>query len=289
MKRAHQMILLLLVLGLSVACDGGGSGEGGEDSGSAETLEEDSAGGDDIAVDAAPADVAVDAAPDDGTPVEDTVERGGIRISGNAFAFALPGQPYGRIAGAAISILEHPGFTATTDEEGYFEIHGLSPGSEATLVLEAAGFPEGQTRTFVLPEHDLEQVTFQIPDDALYAMLAGIIEVDLDPDLCQMVSTVTVVGKSIYDEGTHGVEGALVMSDPEIPADHGPIYFNSNVIPDWARTDSSDDGGVVFANVEPGVYVLSAEKEGIQFESVTMKCRPGVLVNASPPYGLQQL
>jgi len=61
------------------------------------------------------------------------------------------------------------------------------------------------------------------------------------------------------------------------------------VLPDRDLTQSSTDGGVLYYNVDPGVYTLSAEKTGVEFESVTLNCRKGVLVNASPPYGLQAL
>jgi hypothetical protein len=69
----------------------------------------------------------------------------------------------------------------------------------------------------------------------------------------------------------------------------GPVYFNSAVIPDQSRKESSDDGGVLWGNVEPGEYRITATKPGATFASIRMKCRPGVLVNASPPYGLQAL
>jgi hypothetical protein len=104
-----------------------------------------------------------------------------------------------------------------------------------------------------------------------------------------MVSTVTVVGKSIYDEGAHGVEGATVTIEPELEPEHGPIYFDSTVLPNLEMTESSDDGGVLFVDVSPGTYNLYAHKTGVEFLSPVMKCREGILVNASPPYGLQAL
>jgi len=42
-----------------------------------------------------------------------------------------------------------------------------------------------------------------------------------------------------------------------------------------------------FIQVPPGEYVWTADKPGVAFSQVMMKCRPGVLVNASPPWGLQ--
>ena len=97
----------------------------------------------------------------------------------------------------------------------------------------------------------------------------------------------TRVGKSLYDPGAHGEDGATVAIDPPLPPEHGPIYFSSNVIPDRSLTETTDYGGAVYIQVPPGQYVLTASKPGVEFAQVKVKCRPGVLVNASPPWGLQ--
>jgi hypothetical protein len=213
-----------------------------------------------------------------------------ITVSGTAFAFELPGNPYGLIDGAEVSVLEHPELQTTTQPDGTFLLDGVPGGSEATFVIVAEGFPVAQTKTFQMPaDGELPRVTFQVPSNDLYQLLADVLTIQIDPDRCQMVSTVTRVGKSLYDEGAHGEAGATVSSTPMIPASSGPVYFNDDVIPDPTFTATSTDGGVVWTNIEPGTYALSATKDGVSFESVTMKCRPGVLVNASPPYGLQAL
>jgi hypothetical protein len=212
-----------------------------------------------------------------------------IKVSGNAFSFALPGNPYGRIVGAEISILEHPEYVTKSVDDGYFEFIDLPAGMEATFVLKADGFPPARTKTFTLPETDLAKVSFQIPNQQLFDILAVYVGITPDKEKCQMVSTVTRVGKSVYDEGAHGEAGALVSSSPAIPAESGPIYFNSGVMPDRTVTESSDDGGVLYTNVAPGEYTLTASKQGVSFESIKMKCEAGVFVNASPPYGLQAL
>jgi hypothetical protein len=100
---------------------------------------------------------------------------------------------------------------------------------------------------------------------------------------------VTRVGKSLYDEGAHGEAGATVTVEPALPPEHGPIYFNAAVIPDPSLTETSEDGGVLFVDVPPGTYTLHAQKDGVIFEDTLMQCEAGVLVNASPPYGLQAL
>ena len=214
----------------------------------------------------------------------------GILVSGDAFAFTLPGTPYGLIAGATISVLEAPGITALTDAMGHFELPDLPAGSAATFVLAHPDFPPTRTRTFTLPDAgELTRVTFQVPDHALFATIATIVELDVDPAACQIVTTVTRVGKSIYDPGAHGEDGVLVTLSPALPLEHGPIYFNDSVIPDKTETETSSDGGVLFVNVPPGTYELQAHKDGVMFESATIQCEAGVLANASPPYGLQAL
>jgi hypothetical protein len=215
-------------------------------------------------------------------------EEPAVEVSGDAFAFTLPGSPYGRIDGATISILEQPEQVVQTDAEGHFVLPAVPPGSEATFVLEREGFPAARTKTFAIPDTGpLERVTFQVPDDALFELLAGLLQLEVDPAACQIVSTVTRVGKSIYDPGAHGEAGATVTLEPAIPAAHGPIYFGANVIPDPSLLETSEDGGVLFTNVPAGTYVMRAHKDGVTFEETTMKCDAGVLVNASPPYGLQ--
>ena len=212
-----------------------------------------------------------------------------VTASGNAFAFALPGEPYGRIVGATVSVLEMPELSTTTEADGFFLIEGLPVGADATFVLEAEGFPKAHTKTFRVPDSPLQRVTFQIPPDDIFGALEVIAGVETDPERCHLVSTVTVVGRSIYDPGAHGEEGALVSSDPPIGLESGPIYFNENVLPDRSVSATSNDGGVLFTNVPPGDYTLTATKPGVEIEAVRLKCRPGILVNASPPYGLQTL
>lgn len=219
--------------------------------------------------------------------------------SGNAFQF----PDYQRIEGAAISILENPSVSTTTDEEGYFEFNNLPVGVDATFVLKDDNYPESQTKTFVLPMEPLERVTFQTPNNDFYnGMVIGLSEygIPVSPLACQLVTTVTRPGKSIYDEGAHGEAGATVSIDPPIttPPTVGPIYFDETVNPSPILNETSEDGGVLYVNVVPGdpyageyykEYTLTAEKEGVEFEEVRIKARYGVLVNASPPYGLQAL
>lgn len=208
-------------------------------------------------------------------------------VSGDAIPFNIGNTK--RLAGATVWVLERPEKRMVTGEDGHFAFDGIPVGSEATLVLEKAGYHPIQTGTHRVPAEGLRLVTFQVVSDEVFDAFAGVVGIAPDPGACQVATTVTRVGRSLYDPGAHGEAGATVTIDPPLPAANGPIYFNSNVVPDRSRTETSDDGGVVFVNVPPGVYVLEADKPGVEFLPVTITCRAGLLVNASPPWGLQAL
>jgi Carboxypeptidase regulatory-like domain len=210
-----------------------------------------------------------------------------VAVSGDAFVFG----PYTKIAGATVTIRELPEQSTTTDAEGHFAFEALPAGAAATFVFETMGYPRTSTKTFTLPAAGelLERVTFQVPDDATYDLLATVVGIVPDASTCQIATTVTRVGKSIYDQGAHGEAAATVSIDPPLPAEHGPVYFNAQVIPELELTETSEDGGVLFVNVPAGSYTLTASKPGVEFVAVEIACEPGVLVNASPPNGLQAL
>lgn len=242
-----------------------------------------------------------------------------ISVSGIAWGFTLPGAGgYDLIADATISVLEMPELSATTDAEGAFTLEGLPVGSEATFVLEHPDYPLTYTKTHTIPEQAIDDLTFQVPNNGLYAGIEILLGIASDPARCQMVSTFTRVGRTIGDAGHHGQAGAVLSIEPaELDYEEGPIYFGDNVLPDRSRTYSSLDGGVLILNAEPGDYTLRAscvqdpdlqaaflaeyppetypdedlrcQTEEVPFEEVRMKCRAGVFLNASPSYGLQAL
>jgi hypothetical protein len=242
-----------------------------------------------------------------------------VSFSGIAWSFELPDTPYGRIDEAKVSILEMPELETTTNENGEFTIEGLPVGSQATLVLEHPEHPLTYTKTHTVPDTDLDDLTFQIPTNIVFTLIeaglvdGGVIE-GIDPGKCQMVSTFTRFGKTIGSPGHHGEPGAILSIAPENISEAGPIYFNDEVLPDPSRAYSSLDGGVLVLNIEPGDYTWSAscvddptdliaeyppednegeslrcQTEDVEFESILMKCRAGVFLNASPSYGLQAL
>ncbi len=243
-----------------------------------------------------------------------TISAGGI-----AWGFTLPGQGgYDLIKGATISVLEMPELSTETNDEGEFSIEGIPVGSQATFVLEHERYPLTYTKTHTIPDEDISNLTFQVPNEGLYSVIEIQLGITSDPEKCQMVSTFTRYGRTIGDPGHHGQAGAVLSIDAPDGAsiEEGPIYFGDNVVPDRTRDYSSLDGGVLIVNADPGDYTLSAscvenpselyddfvaeyppetypeedlrcQTEDVEFEPVLMKCRPGVFLNASPSYGLQ--
>jgi hypothetical protein len=138
-------------------------------------------------------------------------------------------------------------------------------------------------------------VSFQVPPDIIYAAFSFLLGMKPDPNVCQIATTVTRADALKYGSlgADQGQAGATVTIHPPLPPRHGPIYFrflpeNLGVIyPDRSLAETSRDGGVLFVDVPTGEYTLRAQKPSVEFTSIKVKCRPGVLVNASPPHCLQ--
>lgn len=215
----------------------------------------------------------------------------GLRVAsveGDAIPFDK--GPNGRISGAEVSVLEFPEMSVVTGADGHFKFEGLPVGADVTLVMMHPDYHPIQTGTHVLPDEGMQRVTFQAVTPAIYGALAAIVEVTPDDEkYCQMVTTVTRVGKSIYDPGAHGEAEVVVTVDPPLPAENGPIYFNAQVIPEPGLTQTSEDGGVLYMQVPPGEYTWTGTKPGVELRQVRMKCRAGFLINASPPWGMQRM
>jgi hypothetical protein len=288
----------LLACGAGVRGESGESGESGASSGegesgeSSESSESGESGEAGVCGDGAVggAEVCDDGA-DNGVGGKCKADCSGLRVASVAGdAIPFDDGPDGRIAGATVSLLEFPGMQVVTASDGAFRFDGLPVGADVTLVMDHPDYHPIQTGTHVVPDEGLERITFQAVTHQIYDALAAIVGISPDEaKYCQMVTTVTRVGKSIYDAGAHGEAGVKVMLDPALPAENGPIYFNAMVVPEAGLTETSEDGGVLYMQVPPGEYTWTASKPGAEFRAVRMKCRVGYLINASPPWGLQRL
>lgn len=265
---------------LACGADGGTAGPGEGDVAEDPASSADGAVGDTRAAEAGAHDTVGDADADLGVS----------SVSGHAFVFGPPG---GRIVGATVTVLEQPDFVTTTAEDGSWSL-SVPNGRPATFVLEHPDHAPYQTATLDIAG-DMERVTFQAPTWDMVDLLAGMADVERDPERCQIAATVTRRGHSLYDSDglSHGEPGATVTIAPPPPDADGPIYFNlvmaQVIYPDRALEATSEDGGVLFLNVTPGEYVLSASKEGATVADSRIVCRPGWIANASPPWGLQVL
>ena len=203
----------------------------------------------------------------------------------------------GTVAGLRVFVLELPELATVTDDDGHWRIEGIPLSTDVTFVLEGGDlrYPM-QTGTFTDLDRDLDWVTFQSPALEIVDLFEDLIGEATDPGRCHIASTVTRRGFSLYGgaaDGTHGEPGATVTLSPPPAQGATPIYFNGlsfDVIwPDRTLAETTADGGVLFANVTPGTYTLTAQKAGAEIRPVTVTCRAGFLTNASPPWGLQVL
>lgn len=284
MRRA----VLVVVLAALVGC-----GEGAPSAGDAGD-----AGFGDVALDHG---AAVDAvtAHDAGTtedvrvvaPCDASSADSGVWVRGHAFPF---GPAARGTEGAVVRVLEHPERCATVAADGAFALGGFAAGESFSLTMDHLDYAPIQTGTHVVPAEGMERVTFQAPTWTIYRLMANAARVAPLPDRCQIATTVTEVGRSLYSpDPSHGEAGATVTIAPQPEGAVGPIYFDylerGVILPDRRLTQTTRDGGVLWLNVPPGEYVLTAHKAGVRFTQARFRCRAGVLVNASPPWGLQAL
>jgi hypothetical protein len=214
-----------------------------------------------------------------------------IHVSGTVYTF----DNQTPIAGATVRVAELPGLSAPSGPDGSYDL--LVPdGTRFTPYADAPGHHRIYLQTYVSQGRDLQRVNFQVPSDGAYDALAGILNVPRDANdqliSCAVVSTfstLNVRNLSFADfvaYGAHGVAGATASASPALP---NPVYFNSSVIPDPSRTESSIDGGVVWPVVPAGVYRFEAHHPTTRFAPFRATCEPGRVVNANPPQGLYEL
>ncbi|MCB9779784.1 MAG: hypothetical protein H6742_14560 [Alphaproteobacteria bacterium] len=226
----------------------------------------------------------------------DVPDGGDVPVSGYALAFSASG---GVVAGATVTVVEHPELQATTGDDGRFDLGPLPRGELVNFELSHPDFVAIRTGTFLLG-HPLDggdaitDLSFQVPDPTTYGLMAQATGVDPDDGFCQVSTTVTRRGHDmVTGSGTHGEPGATASLEPAAAWEAGPIYFDLaavNIIwPSPALTETSHDGGVVWTNVPPGDYVMRGAKDGAEIRPVRIRCTPGYLVNAAPPWGLQVL
>lgn len=212
------------------------------------------------------------------------------QISGKAFVFGPANAA--SLAAATISVAEAPEFATPVAADGTFALN-VPSGAPVSLLLQASGFHGTQTAALALDASGLDQVGFQVPTDSVFDLMSTFARITPDDHNCQIATTVSRKNTEPYGGSGLGEPGVIVTIDPQLPSKSGPIYFkyvsDATIYPDPILTETTIDGGVIFVNVPPGEYTLTATKADKAFTSVTIRCREGVLVNAAPPRGLQEL
>ncbi len=215
-------------------------------------------------------------------------------VSGNAYFFDM--QSFGEIEwiqdveGAHLYVFEAPELEVTLDPDDDFAFHisGIPDGAEVTLALTHPDFVPQLTATHRVDGLDLERMSFQSVSTRIAELAGDLLQVDtLDPARCQMATTVTAPGPE--DIWAPGEPGATVSLNPPVPERLGPFYFNELVLPTLTLVETTTDGGVTVVGAEPGEYIWSGEKEGVEFVDLKMKCVGGWLTNAAPPWGMNIL
>ncbi len=218
------------------------------------------------------------------TPATPPIAR--TQIEGDIFTF-MTEVDGPRVQGAVLTILELPGVTTTTGADGHFVLADLPVGQEVTLVMQHPDYYPLQTATFKLGASGIRPFALQALPLSLFTTMAGLF-LDLEKDKhCIIATTVARLGGTLHVHLRQGESGVQAQLTPKTADTVGPVYFGENVLPDPGLQASTKDGGLLFYNVLPGDYVLSATKAQAVFAPLQLKCRAGYLVNAGPPMSLQ--
>ena len=197
-----------------------------------------------------------------------------------------------------------PDLNTRTDADGRFSFC-VVPGKYITLTLNKNSrsplddYKTTQTGTYYVPDSGLQgkydEITFQVPRTVTFSILKKVIElsrgVTLDPNDCQLAMTITDYHKTL-DDLPQGIEGSKVTIDNHILPYYRynqPFYFGIYNQKTWPfsgdRVTTSNDGGVVVYNIQPGPAMrkIGAYKQGVTFSSSHFVCTGGAFINISPP------
>jgi hypothetical protein len=228
------------------------------------------------------------------------------------------------VADAKIWIAEYP-FTRllniTSDEDGYWSLNIIKLKNRDLKIsfvyekdfyppeIEALVFPNGlpegwdsvavQSNIYTIGNEDISDAAIQMPDELYLAAAKMQLEAGISSLIGQpysisnlMVSTVGMPWASIFDPTLpHGDPGAVVIMTPTLASPlQGPIYFDETVSPNPLYTSTSVDGGVLFDNLPPGSYAMTADLAPYTYEEVSFNVHEEVhLYISSPPHSIQRM
>jgi len=211
-------------------------------------------------------------------------------VSGQAFVFG-PAPEDLSLTGATVYAVEAPEHSTTVGEGGTFALE-VPSGAPLTFRVTQDGFAAVDSAAIFIEPDGLTLLGFQVPADTVVSALALAAGIEMSDERCQIATTVSSEASPPYGAAGVGEPGATAAIAPALPDDAvGPVYFDylseSLILPAPDLSATTIDGGVLWGNVPPGEYVISAEKEGTSFTAPVIRCRAGTLVNASPPYGIE--
>jgi hypothetical protein len=233
-----------------------------------------------------------------------------VKLSGkiNHFGMDITQSPpqyidyHATVPGVKIWIAEMP-FTKylniRSDKTGWWSVYVLKfKGNDLGLsfVYEKEGWITTKSNIIRVTDDDNLDLAIQYIDPTYYNYgVKPMVEGMLGGTKITNAMVVTV-GKSWAsmhsDLLPHGDPGAIAILSPLVPA-VGPIYFNEYVQPDPSWLATSVDGGVTWINVPPGEYSVTAQKTGVNYETVKFDINKSdakngiILYIASPPDSVQ--
>jgi hypothetical protein len=181
------------------------------------------------------------------------------------------------VPGVNVWISEYPfskDLDIQTDETGWWTMYVIKYEGmdlDFSFVYEKDGWITTKSNVITVTDEDNVDLAIQYidPDFYNYAMKPFIEAVFLGGQSLDNAMVVTV-GKSwasMHDGRLpHGDPDAIALSSPYVGID--PIYFNEAVMPDPSQLKTSVDGGVTWLNMPNGTYHVTAEKEGVIYETV---------------------
>ncbi len=216
-----------------------------------------------------------------------------VTISGKAYEFNSMST---YLAGAVIKVRELPELSATTDANGDYALEVPDDTNVTPYIDPPGGYNEIDLQTFHTRGADIENANFQTPNDVAFNGLSALLGVPRGPDGrptdCVIVTTASarnvrgVSYETFHERTPHGVPGA---TSTEVPPIDGPTYFNESVLPDPSKTETSEDGGIIWTEVPAGTYRIITTSPTTRFASFLATCAPGRVVNANPPWGAYEL
>jgi hypothetical protein len=226
-----------------------------------------------------------------------------VRLSGKINHFGNPDYD-ATVPGVKVWIAEFP-FTKylniRSDDTGWWtmdviKLKGID--MHLSFVYEKEGWITTKSNKIRITDEDNLDLAIQFIDPNLYTYgLKPMMEEYLryvlqDPSFTLKNAMVVTVGKSWAsmhsDRLPHGDPGAIALASPQSSA-IGPIYFDESVTPNPYYTSTSVDGGVTWINVPTGTYKVTAQKPGVNYQTVTFDVNKTdakngiVLYIASPP------